>query len=143
MNGTVKVSDRSSRRRMAKSSLAILERAFRGGLEEQYGHILWLSRIMKAMGAPTSVMLKGDAVCYALGAQKRQSIIVGDRRVSGISHHASGAMALIRDQVPLFVWAPDAERLGLQVGEFVDGVQLVDEADWPSLVIRHDCVWYW
>lgn len=131
------------RRTVSKSSLTILERAFRGALEEQYGHILWLTRIMKAMGAPTALLLKGDAISYARRGQQRLALTIGDVTVSDLSHHESGVQALLDAGVPVHVWAPDLPRLGLQVEQLTTGVVLLDGVGMPALINRFDCVWYW
>ncbi|MDF3835353.1 DsrE family protein [Cupriavidus basilensis] len=131
------------RKGRSKSSLTIIERAYRGGLEEQYGHILWLTRIMKAMGAPTALLLKGDTVNFALREQPRLVLRIGDANVSGLSHHESGVVALLEAGVPLYAWHADIERLHLAADDLLPGVSVLHEAELSPLMNQFDCVWYW
>ncbi len=129
--------------RTSKTSLSIVERAYRGSLEEQYGHIVWLTQIMKAMGAPTSILLKGDTVMYATMGQPRQGLSLGDIHISALSHYESSIQTLLDLQVPVHVWGRDLDRLGLTLEDMVPGVQSLDNAGLIDLIRRLDCVWYW
>ena len=98
-------------KRGSKSSLAILERAYRGSLEEQYGHIVWLSRVMKGMGADHALLLKGDTVMFARRDQPRTSLCIGDTVVNDVSHYAVQPRAA--DQIsPALCGAPFTPPIG-------------------------------
>lgn len=129
--------------RTSKTSLSIVERAYRGSLEEQYGHIVWLTQIMKAMGAPTSIVLKGDTVLYATRDQPRNGLTLGDIRIDALSHYESGIQSLLDLQVPVYAWSSDLERLDLSADELIPGVQALGHAGLIELIRRLDCVWYW
>lgn len=131
----------SSRR--SRSSLAILERAYRGSLEEQYGHIVWLSRVMKRMGASHGLLLKGDCVLFARRGQPRISLDLGGLTLEDISHLESGVAALIDEHVPVYAWRPDLCRLGLTTVDLIGGVTPVDHQDMPAIIHRFDSIWYW
>jgi sulfur relay (sulfurtransferase) DsrF/TusC family protein len=129
--------------RTSKTSLSIIERAYRGSLEEQYGHIVWLTQIMKAMGAPTSILLKGDTVLYAKRQQPRSRLRLGDIDIAALSHYESSIEQLLALQVPVYAWQGDLERLALNPADLVSGVQRLDPAGLIGLIRRLDCVWYW
>jgi len=130
-------------RRRSRSSLAIVEQAYRGSLEEQYGHIVWLSRVMRQMGAVHAILLKADAVLFARRGQPRLALPVGDITVGGLSHHESGVIALVDAGVPVFAWRPDVNRLRLSPADLLEGVVPVDDTDMPGLIRRFSNVWYW
>jgi predicted peroxiredoxin len=127
----------------SKSSLAIVERAYRGSLEEQYGHIVWLSRVMKAMDTDHALLLKGDAVLYARKDQPRIALTIGDLTVSDLSHYESCIQQLLAQGVNIHIWQPDMQRLGLSPALLVEGVKPLEALGMPTLIHRYDCVWYW
>ncbi len=127
------------RRVRSKSSLAIVERAYRGSVEEQYGHIVWLSRVMQTLGANTALLLKGDATLYARRDQPRVELSIGDVLVNDISHYESSVEQLLTRGVPVYAWEADL----LPDDVLVPGVQPMRQRDMPLLISRFDCVWYW
>jgi hypothetical protein len=130
-------------RARGKTSLAIVERAFRGTIEEQYGHIVWLSRIVRKMGGNTSLLLKGDAVLFAVSGQPRESLQIGNLIIGDLPHYESTLRAMREEGVPLFAFRPDLDRLGLDEGRLVTGVVPVGLQEWAGMCGGFDAIWYW
>jgi sulfur transfer complex TusBCD TusB component (DsrH family) len=128
--------------RAGKSSLAIVEKAFRGSLEEQYGHIVWLSEIMRAMGAEHNLLLRGDAVLFAVAGQSRLSLCLGDVMVTHLPHYESSVRALKAAGASIYAYQPDLKRLGI-MDRLIPEVKPVDDKDVAALCEVHQHVWYW
>lgn len=126
----------------AKNSLAIVERAFRGTIEEQYGHIVWLSGVMRAMNARHSLLLRGPAVLFAAAGQPRQSLRIGDVDVRGLPHYESMVRSLIEGGGPTYAYEADIRRYGL-TGRLMPEVEVADAATVVALYESHHHVWYW
>ena len=60
--------------------LNIVETAYRGTLEEQDDTVVWLTHAMHAAGADLTVVLRGNAVGYAVAGQDASGLTFGDRR---------------------------------------------------------------
>src|SRR6476469_6154882 len=63
---------------MAKKTLNIVESAYRAVMEEQDDTILWLVAAMQAAGAEHTVVLRANAVSYAVAGQGAPGLAIGD-----------------------------------------------------------------
>lgn len=128
---------------MARRSLAIIERAYRGTLEEQYAHILWLTHALHKMHGDIGLLLRGNTVLYAMQHQPVQHLTIGNIRVETLPHYASALAALIADDVRIYAYAPDCERLEIASQQLLPEVQRVTLSELAHLCSTHDDIWYW
>jgi hypothetical protein len=128
---------------MARRSLAIIERAYRGTLEEQYAHILWLTHALRKMHGDIGLLLRGSTVLYARQHQPVQHLTIGGIRVETLPHYESALAALITDDVRIYAYAADCERLGITSEQLLPEVQRVTLPELAHLCSTHDDIWYW
>jgi hypothetical protein len=128
---------------MAAAMLTIVERAYRGTLEEQYGHILWLTHALRKMQGEVTVLLRGDAVLYARRSQPRTTLTIGGLLVEHLPHYETALGELVGDGVAIYVFADDRVRLRLGPGDLMGGVEEIDSAGLAALCDRHGSIWYW
>jgi sulfur relay (sulfurtransferase) DsrF/TusC family protein len=129
--------------RARKRSLAIVERAHRGLVEEQYGHILWLSRIIRKMRAEHGLLLRGNASLAALRGQRSVSIDYGHLTLDTVSNPWKTVECLVEDGVAVYVVNEDLERLRLTAKPLIQGVVSLDRLQVVELFKSYDCIWYW
>ncbi len=123
--------------------LIIIEHAYRGAVEGQYGHILWTCRSHQRMGGQLGVLLKGNAVLYARQCQTDPPLTIGAYTLTHLNAYGTSLETLIREGGRAYLFAPDAERLGLTPADLLQTATWVQPSDLPPLFSEYDAVWYW
>jgi hypothetical protein len=128
---------------MVKRHLAIVERAFRGSLEEQYGHILWLATSLCKMKTEIDVILKGNAVLYAVKVQHRRHLDIGRLQIDQLPDYLQSITDMKASGMTLYVMLPDCHRLGIAIEELIPGVQPINEEGFVACLESYDLPWFW
>ena len=123
--------------------LQIVESAYRATLEEQDDTVIWITHAMKGAGGDFGVLLRGNAVNYAIRGQDASGLSFGDWEQTEPPQIADQISGLVGKGIEVFVVEEDASERGLGNAEFIEGLSRVTRADLPGLLARHDQVWHW
>ena len=124
-------------------ALNIIESAYRGTLEEQDDTVVWITHALKGAGAELDVLLKGNAVNYAVASQHVPSLAFGERVQSHGPHLADDVAGLIGKGITVHIIQEDLDARGIQAGELIDGLTPVARGDLPNLFQGYDHIWHW
>ncbi|MEK6335634.1 MAG: hypothetical protein AABM67_11840 [Acidobacteriota bacterium] len=129
---------------MAKKTLNIVESAYRAVMEEQDDTILWLLAAMQGAGAEHTVVLRGNAVNYAVAGQGVAGLSVGEWKQTQAPKMDRDVLDLIeKRKIPVFVVAEDLADRGIEQSELVPGVQLLPRTALPGLFNDFAIVSHW
>ena len=129
---------------MAKKTLNIVESAYRAVMEEQDDTILWVLAAMQGAGAEHSVVLRGNAVNYAVAGQGAPALTVGEWKQTQAPHMDKDVIDLIeKRKIPVFVIEEDLALRGIERGELVPGVKLLSTKQLPKLMAEYALVSHW
>ena len=64
--------------------------------KRQYANILWLSHILRRLRGDIDVLLRGNAVRYALNDQPRTRLAIGSREVDTLPHYETEIRNLLK-----------------------------------------------
>jgi sulfur transfer complex TusBCD TusB component (DsrH family) len=129
---------------MARKTLNIVESAYRAVMEEQDDTILWLLAAMQGAGAEHAVVLRGNAVNYAVAGQGVPGLVVGNWQQSHPPCMDHDVVDLIeKRKIPVFVIEEDLLARGIEHTELVPGIELMGARALPRRMTDYDLVMHW
>jgi len=124
-------------------SLAIVERAFRGAIEEQYAHVLWLLHCLRKVPEEIDLMLRVPATLYACRNQLRNQIQIGRIALKTLPYYELAIESLLADGVKIYVVKDDCKNLQIETARLIRGVRTLDLHQLPQIFEEYDRIWYW
>lgn len=127
---------------MAKKTLNIVESAYRAVMEEQDDTILWVLAAMQGVGAEHTVVLRGNAVNYAVAGQGASRLTIGDWQQAHPPKMDTDIADLIQKRkIPVYVITEDLDDRGIDRAGLVPEVRFLAKAALPGLfeyaVVNH------
>ena len=123
--------------------LNIIETAYRATLEEQDDTIVWITHAMKGAGGDLDVLLRGNAVNYAVTNQDASGLSFGQKKQTQPPRLADDVAQLIGKGIDVHIVEEDVAERGLERHELIEGMKPVSRADVAKLFGKYDQVWHW
>ena len=124
-------------------TLTIIETGYRATVEEQDDPVVWITHAMRGAGAPIDVLLRANAVNYAVKAQGAPPLSIGARTQKHAPRLADDVGRLIAKGAMVYVVAEDLAERGLGDEELIAGLTRVRRAELPNLLECFQHVWHW
>ena len=129
---------------MAKKTLNIVESAYRAVMEEQDDTVLWLLAAMQGAGARHTVLLRGNAVNYAVAGQGVPGLTVGQWKQTQAPRMDRDVIDLIENRkIPVYLIEEDLADRGIDRDELVPGIKLIGRKALPKILAEYDVVCHW
>lgn len=123
--------------------LSIVESAYRATIEEQDDTILWICTAMKGAGSDTSVLLRGNAVNYAVKGQDASGLVFGTKAQTKPPKLDEDVKRLLDRGVEVYVVQDDVAERGLEGSDLIEGLTMTSKNKLAALMDEHDLVWHW
>jgi sulfur transfer complex TusBCD TusB component (DsrH family) len=123
--------------------LSIVERAYKGTIEEQDDTALWINAALTAKNPDVTVLLRGNAVNYAVKGQDASGLKFGGVSFGEPPHIPSDIKLLQDKNVPVYAVREDVEERGIPTQDLLQGIQLVSRKELGGFVTGYSDVWYW
>ena len=123
--------------------LQIIETAYRATIEEQDDTIVWITHAMKGAGGDMDVLLRGDAVNYAVPGQNASDLAFGAWQQTQPPRLDEDIAGLIAKGLEVFIAEEDASDRGLDGIELVDGTKRLPRNEMARLFESYDQIWHW
>jgi sulfur transfer complex TusBCD TusB component (DsrH family) len=129
---------------VAKKTLNIIESAYRAVMEEQDDTIMWLLAVMQGAGAEHTVVLRGNAVNYAVAGQGAPGLTVGEWKQTQAPKMDRDVLDLVeKRKIPVYVIEEDLTERGIERARLVPGVKLMPKSALAGLCDEHALVSHW
>ena len=129
---------------MAKKTLNIVESAYRAVMEEQDDTILWVLAAMQGAGAEHTVVLRANAVNYAVVGQGAPGMTIGNWNQTQAPKMDRDVADLIeKRKITVFVIEEDVAQRGIEKRELMSGIKLLPRAALLGLMEEHAVVSHW
>ncbi len=122
--------------------LSIIDSAGRATIEEQDDTAVWFTHAMKNGGAEVAILLRADAVNYAVVHQDAKGLRFGVRAVKG-PDMVRDIKAVIAKKIPLYAVAEDLTDRGIPASDLIPGVEVIQRAGIAEFIESHDRILSW
>jgi len=123
--------------------LSIVETAYRATLEEQDDTILWLNHMLDTAGLDVSILLRANAVNYAVRGQDASGLRFGKAELAHPPRIDADLQALLEKGVAVYFVREDLEERGIADAGIIDGAKGVSRRELPGMLGGFDHVWHW
>lgn len=124
-------------------ALQIIESAYRCTVEEQDDPAVWIVHAMKGAGAELGVLLRGNAVNYAVKTQNAAGLSFGELKQQNPPNLVRDVSALLEKGIAVHVVEEDLKDRGIGSGELIAGIQNVSRNSVGKLLGSYDQIWHW
>jgi intracellular sulfur oxidation DsrE/DsrF family protein len=123
--------------------LQIIESAYRCTIEEQDDPAIWITHAMKGAGADFGVLLRANAVNYAVKGQNAGGLAFGEIAQTQPPKLERDIAQLMEKGIDVYLVSEDLADRGIAANDLLDGVMTVSRAELPNIFAAHDQVWHW
>ena len=124
-------------------ALNIIETGYRATLEEQDDPGVWLAYTLKSARADVDVLLRGNAVNYAVKDQDAGGLQYGSWRQTQPPRLAENIASLTSKGMAVFIVSEDLQERGLGGVPLIEGLTPVTRNGIARLLGKYDQVWHW
>ncbi|NES23363.1 MAG: hypothetical protein F6K41_31710 [Symploca sp. SIO3E6] len=124
-------------------ALQIIESAYRCTIEEQDDPSVWICQAMKGAGADVDILLRGNAVNYAVSGQDSSGLVFGDKPQTQPPQLDQDLLRAIEKGIMVYLVADDLKSRGIPEGKMIDGVIQITYQDLPGLFSNYEQIWHW
>jgi predicted peroxiredoxin len=128
---------------MANRILHVVASAYRATLEEQDDPALWLAQSLRNNGLDVHVLLRGNAVNYAVRGQDASGLVFGDRAQTQPPRLEEDLARLLRSGTKVYLAEDDLGPRGIKASELIEGITPVRVGGLPALFAEFEQVWQW
>ncbi|GBF79139.1 hypothetical protein [Aphanothece sacrum] len=123
--------------------LQIIQSAYRCIVEEQDDPVIWFAQVLKSGDGDVDILLKGNAVNYAVNGQGGDGIILGTWQQTCPAKVDQDLHQALNSGLKVYAIAEDITLRGIPETKLISGIQKLSRKELPNLFEEYDQVWSW
>jgi sulfur transfer complex TusBCD TusB component (DsrH family) len=124
-------------------ALQIIQSGYRCTIEEQDDPVLWFIQVLKTAEGEVDIVLKGNAVNYAVVSQDASGLSFGNWQQSQPSKMDQDLQQAIDQGITVYAIAEDIATRGIPENNLLDGIKKISRSEMANLFDSYDQVWSW
>lgn len=124
-------------------ALQIIQSAYRCTSEEQDDPVLWFALVLKGASADVDIVLRENAVNYAIAAQNAPPLTFGQWQQTQPPKIDRDLQQAIDKGLNVYIIDEDVRERGISEGQMISGIQTISRQDLAILFEKYDLIWHW
>jgi intracellular sulfur oxidation DsrE/DsrF family protein len=124
-------------------ALQILQSGYRCTVEEQDDPVLWFVQVLKTAAGDVDIVLKGNAVNYAVINQDASGLSFGAWTQTQPSKMDQDLQQAIDQGITVYAIAEDIALRGIPSDKLLTGIKTISRTEIANLFDNYDQVWTW
>lgn len=124
-------------------ALQILQSGYRCTIEEQDDPVIWFIQVLKTAQGEVDIVLRGNAVNYAVVSQDASGLSFGAWKQSQPSKMDQDLQQAIDQGITVYAIAEDIAIRGIPETKLLTGIKQISRLEFANLFNNYDQVWTW
>lgn len=124
-------------------ALQILQSGYRCTVEEQDDPALWFIQVLKTAQGDVDIVLRGNAVNYAVVTQDASGLNFGTWKQSQPSKLDQDLQQALDQGMTIYALAEDITLRGISESTLLPGIKQISRLEMSQLFDEYDQVWTW
>lgn len=124
-------------------ALQIIESAYRCIVEEQDDPAIWIVQVLKTAGGEVDILLRGNAVNYAVSGQGNDGLTLGPWQQTCPAKVDQDLQQALDSGLRVYAIAEDIAQRGIPEAKLLSGIEKISRRDLPNLFEQYQQVWRW
>lgn len=124
-------------------ALQIIESAYRCIVEEQDDPVIWIVQVLKTAGGEVDILLRGNAVNYAVSGQGNDGLTLGSWQQTCPAKVDQDLQQALDNGMKVYAITEDIVQRGIPEAKLLSGIDKLSRQDLPNLFEHYQQVWRW
>jgi sulfur relay (sulfurtransferase) DsrF/TusC family protein len=124
-------------------ALQVIQSAYRCTIEEQDDPAIWIAQVLKLNGGDVDILLRGNAVNYAVTGQDASGLSFGDKKQTQPPQIDRDLQSGFDKKMKVYIVSEDLDIRGIPDAKIIDGVTKLTRQELVNLFAQYDQIWHW